>query len=178
MNKIFYTLGLIFLIACGSNDSKPLPTVFDWNSYIAANIDSLTSQNPNVKKRIIMNDSIENMESDSLNFQKELSVFKAIKWNPKQALRYKIDSVLKGHKLTVEYTSLDSNLSIQKMTIEKLDVLSDLTARVKIIRKVDRPIYGLKQEFYFEPATGCFVKGNQSVPKVYDQDYEVYYQWD
>lgn len=178
MKKIFYILSLVILVSCGTDNSKTLPVVFDWNTYISQNIDSLQKEQPFVKKRISMNDSIENIETDTLNFEKELAVFKAIKWNPKQALRYKIDSILKGQKLTVVYTSLDSNLSIQKMTIEKLDVLSDLSARVKIIRKVDRPIYGLKQEFYFEPATGCFVKGNQSVPKVYDQDYEVYFQWD
>lgn len=179
MKNLIYILSIVVIASCSpSMDSNSLPIIFDLNNYLSQNIDSLDSIKPLVKKRIVMNDGVENIESDSINFKKELNVFNAIKWNPKQALRYKIDSVINGQKLNIEYTSLDSNLSIQKMMIEKLSSLSDLTARVRIIRKVDRPIYGLNQEFYFEPASGCYVKGNQSVPNVYDQDYEVYYQWD
>lgn len=173
----------IFLLAClvtacATKEPTTLPVVFDWSTYISQNIDSLDKAPLTFKKRIVMADSVENSTSDSINLTKELSIFNAIKWNAEQALRYTIDSTLKGQRLRVTYTALDSNLSIQKMQIEKLNSLSDLTARVRITRKIDRPIYNLSQEFYFEPASGCYVKGSQAVPKVYDQAYEVYYLWD
>jgi len=178
MKYLSIFLIVCFISACATKESTTLPTVFDWNTYINQNIDSLDKAPLTFKKRIVMTDSVENSSSDSINLVKELSIFKAIKWNAKQALRYTIDSTLEGQRLRVSYTALDSNLSIQKMQIEKLNSLSDLTARVRITRKIDRPIYNLSQEFYFEPASGCYVKGSQAVPKVYDQAYEVYYLWD
>ena len=178
MKKILFIISTVLLVACSSDSGKSLPKVFDYNAYISYNIDSLSKLNIPVKKRIVMGDSVENLTTDSLNLKKSLSIFESIKWNNKQALRYRIDSSLVGQRLRIEYKALDTNLSVQRMLIEKLNSLSDLTARVRITRKVDRPIYNLNQEFYFEPATGCFVKGSQEVPNVYDQAYEVYYQWD
>ena len=74
MKYLSIFLIVCFISACATKESTTLPTVFDWNTYINQNIDSLDKAPLTFKKRIVMTDSVENSSSDSINLVKELRI--------------------------------------------------------------------------------------------------------
>lgn len=179
-NKVLSYFGLFFMVlivSCGTNERSNIK-VFDLNEYWIKNSEVLQQEIQLVKKRLVSDSSQVDLIDTISDWKKELELFSSVKWNDKQALQYDIDSTLNGQNRRIRYTAKDSSLEVQSLLIEKIESLGDETARVRIHRKIEKSIYSINQELYFDPLTGYFIKGQQKIPYIYDEYYQVFAQWD
>lgn len=177
IKKLLFSITIVVLVSCTNQEQNNLPKCFDLKEYLEVNISYLDSVQPEISKKMNSKDTSFTLVQKELDWEEELSVFNNLDWSNKKILQYQIDSVEEGNKLKVKYTALDTTLEVQSLMIEKLKQLPDYSARLRVERRIDKGVYSIFQDLYFEPISGYYIKGSQKVPMMYDEGYNVFVSW-
>lgn len=126
MRKISYYFFLILFASCNNSESKiEKPIYEDLNSYFKSEAIRLNKKNVFVNKSVEQNGNTENRDKISINWENELSLFRASDINrPAWRNAYKILT----DSLKTTYLAEDSKLRTKEIQIEK-----DLKGEIKRI---------------------------------------------
>lgn len=117
----------LLLINCNNskNASGDLPTsFFDVSKYFDNQVAQLDSLQPSVLKNASLNGKTEVQNLDSLEWRKELKLFKSLNINkPSWKDSYEVDTLLALNEKIIEYKLLDKDLPVKKLVI-KYDLAS------------------------------------------------------
>ena len=137
-------------------------TFFDLVSFFDQEISQLNQQQPKLKKTVIVNGAIEEQELNSVDYQKELSLFKEININkPALINKYSTDSSLVGTQLQqLTYQALDESLNIKRIAIFFQD---DRVQRVDVEKSTTNMFAKTGQQLTYEIQKGYQINSEQDL---------------
>lgn len=166
---------LLFLLICFAACVPTSATIetdkkyFDLIQFVNAQVNELNARKPQVKKKIFLGSETDEILSDTLNWEKELALFREADINsPSFRDSYEIDEDKLSHSIT--YTAKESRLKVKEITIifdenSQIDKIS--VKQIKIFFLEDNQLYELQRDLVMELKNNLLsaytIKGFQKV---------------
>jgi len=165
--RLIWGLLLLFLWGCSNNDSTSVGTetdrFFDVEGYFAGEVDRLQSEQPNIQKQVSLNGEQESIQPDTLNFEKELSVFlnsgiNKVSWIDS----YSADTTRHddGSLATTVYEAKEDKL---RTRLVEVSYEANSPSRVRIINRTENAVLDADQELIYEPGSGFNIQQTQQI---------------
>ncbi len=172
---------LLLLAACNQEPiaSKPVfekKPYFDLKGYFDGEIQRLNSKG-RAKKMVLAGGKKEEQIVESINFQKELSVFSESDVNrPAWSDKYIVDTAFNEQKqiIYLHIKAIDEKLKTRKIDIEFRDAL---ISRILIENNASSFIASSNQVLIYEPSFGYSIENHQKVAMADDQIFKVAVQF-
>lgn len=164
---LLFLLGL-FLVACNASSSEDEGTLvdspfYDLKTFFNGEIERLTKEQPNVLKRVAIQEKKEEKQFDQLNYKQELQAFvdadiNKVAWFD----RYEIDSIQENQSLKqLTYTAKSPKLKTRSIQITFDD--QQAIQEVKMAIGTENQVAGSKKELTYTTNQGYKIETVQSL---------------
>lgn len=135
---------------------------FNLRDYMEAEIARLEKDRPKVKKVIAINENSEEVPTDTINYAKELAIFKNSDINRVAWIgKYDGDTVLTNGVIEkITYKARQKKLRTRFMII---DFAKGVPTRIKIQNQTDSPVLKATQDLVYDPQDGFAIIQEQKV---------------
>jgi len=142
---------------------------FDLVQFVNTQINELNAQKPQIRKKVLLGGEIDEIVSDTLNWEKELALFKEADINsPSLRDSYDIEEDKARHSIT--YIAKESKLKVKeiKITFDKQSQVGSVSIKqIKIFFSEDNRLYELQRDLVMELKNNLLsaysIKGFQKV---------------
>ncbi len=164
--QVGYIFFIAFILSCQptvvKQNIEPIQ-FFDLDKYFKTEILMLQDNITSIRKRVILNDSIEVMVLDSFDLNEELSIF--IKSNINKSAwadKYTVDTIYEGTKVkNVIYNASDKALKTKKINLSFNDEAT--ISEINIVNLVKNTIYTSEQQLQYIPQVFYKIENEQEV---------------
>lgn len=173
-------LGSLLFSSCqgraGEVASQPDP-FFDLQAYMKAKIEDLNHRQPKVVKKIEVDGQTESHEFDSLDYQKELQLFKNSDINREAWVdKYAADSTMETGRLKrIVYTATDPDLKTQLLRVE-YDEKGEVSG-IYIENRTESIVADVRQDLHFTPGEGYRLLTAQQTALSAEKEIEIEVKW-
>jgi hypothetical protein len=165
--RLMWGLLLIVLWGCSNDESTSgdpeTDRFFDVEGYFEGEIDRLQREQPDFLKEVSLNGKQESIQPDTLDFEKELSVFLNSDINKVSWIdSYSADTTRHddGSIATTVYKAQKEKLRTRLLEVS---YEADTPRRVRIINRTENAVLDADQELIYEPETGMEIQQTQQI---------------
>lgn len=150
---------VLFLNACGPNNSVSNSAYFDLKNYFIAEGDLHNSLHDKAQKILVKGDHSETRIFTINNWIDELTPFIESDINkPSWKNSFTVDSMVNENKIQVTYLNKDKSVPVKTLIIEKID---QHISKITIETEKENIFYSAKSTMEYTPALGYLIKNRQ-----------------
>lgn len=159
-----FWISIVLVNACSrEGTNKTVPKLWDASAYFKTEIIRLTKLQLHLKKELMFNQKISNIELDNINWEKELAEFEKLDLNGIQNKgNYTVDSLLSNDSCFVSYRTTLDKLNIQELTVAYSLNAPQYLVMMAVLH-VNTNLYQSRKILRYHPLVGYSIEGTQEV---------------
>ncbi len=165
--RLIWGLLLIALWGCSNGDSANADSetdrFFDVEGYFAGEVDRLQSEQPNIQKQVSLNGEEESVQPDTLNFEKELSVFLNSDINKVSWIESYTADTTRHDDGSIATTTYEAQEEKLRTRLVEVSYEAEAPQRIRIINRTENAVLDARQELIYEPAIGFEIQQEQQI---------------